>query len=234
MDNSSAIARETLPSPLWSSLSRRLRHRLSFGLISRSIHIGHKRQLRDVPIPPADIPISVRPLRDADLETLLPPDTSGLDEAERNEIETRRSFARRVPVGGWVAVDLRNGQPCFMMWIIDHANSNGVAQLEGTPRLRPHQIATENVYVAPGYRGKRISTPASLAAIEMARGDATEVIAFIGETNLVSRQGAARSGLTPYIRHVRWHLLFGLVHIDLFDRKLPSPLTATAPIAAKA
>ena len=160
-----------------------------------------------------------------DLDILLPLENE-FDEIERAEIAERRSFARRVPRGGWVAIDQRNGRPCFMMWIIDHENRAGLAQLEGTPRMKRHQLATENVYVPPEYRGRRISTPASLMAMERARGDATEVVAFIGETNLVSRQGAARSGFRPYIRHVRWHLLFGLVHIDLFDRRVPLPLAA--------
>jgi hypothetical protein len=200
-----------------SRLLAGLRNRLTLGLVTRAVHIGLRRAIgRGLPIPATQVPLLVRPLAPADLDVLLPVETAGLSRVEKGDVKMRRHLAAHASESCFVAVDKRSGEPCFMAWLIG-AGSDVLRLLEGVPPLEPHQAIVEYAYVPPRHRGLGLMAPCGLMVAEQALAiGATETIAFIGEINIPSLRGARRAGFTPYMRHVRTHLLFGMFQFDRF------------------
>lgn len=205
------------PARSGSQLRARLRNRLELGLVTRAVHIGLRREIgRGLPIPETQVPLVVRRLEPADVDVLLSVDTSGLPRVEREDVAFRRHLAANAPESCFVAVDTRSGEPCFMAWLVG-PGSDVIRFVEGVPPLQPHQAIVEYAYVPPRHRGLGLMAPCGLMVAEQALAiGATETIAFIGEINIRSLKGARRAGFTPYMRHVRTHLLFGLFQYDRF------------------
>ena len=197
---------------------RNIRRRLASGLVADSVQIGLKRPaIRHNELPPPPFPLTVRIMTAADREAALPRDTRPFDEAERGEIITRQRLAETFPESAYAVIDETTGAPCYVMWLIGAAQNDRVGLLEGVPQLEPHQVLAEGAYVPPAYRGQRVMTAAAMLALAHAANlGATEVVAFVGETNTPSLKGALRAGMTPYLLHVRRHLLFGVYFFDRF------------------
>lgn len=134
----------TVPEPITSSFEiadrlRRLRTRvagrLRLGLRFETTRFGLRRDLaQPFPAPSAKIPISVRPLVEADLPALLAIDATTSPE-DRSQIASRRVMADRRMAGGFVAVDERDGRPCYVQWLFGPANNDFVRRLRGFPQL---------------------------------------------------------------------------------------------------
>ncbi len=212
------LAEQTSVREALSRRARNIRRRLASGLVADSVQVGLKRAaIRHHELPPSPFPLTVRLMTDADRGLLLPRDTRNLDEAEHGEIASRRKLAALFPESGYAVIDETSGRPCYAMWLIGAAQNDRIAQLEGLPLLEAHQVLAEGAYVPPSYRGQRVMTAAAMRALAHAENlGASEIVTFIGETNIPSIKGAVRGGFAPYMLHVRRHLAFGIYYFDRF------------------
>lgn len=199
-----------------ATFRRRVESRLNLGLSLRTLSYGLRRDL-SVPIehPSAKIPISVRPMRDGDLDLLLPAD---LPEQERMEANWRRGFARNVGSGGFVAVDERDGSPCYMQWLLRPSQNDFIRQLKTFPLLKEDEALLENAYTPPSHRGLGIMSAAMAMIAERAADfGARYVMTFVGEDNIASLKGCRRAGFSPDMTHARHDSLFGLIRRNRFE-----------------
>lgn len=205
----------------------RVEGRLKLGLAKRTVRYGLRRDLT-VPIerPSAKIPISVREVRQEDLAVLLPEDTSTYSEQDRLEIVWRKRFAADVGSKGcYVAIDERDGSPCYMQWLLAPSQNEVIRRLGGFPQLQKGEALLENAYTPPTHRGLGIMSAAMALIAE--RGEdvnARYVITFVGEDNIASLKGCRRAGFAPDMLHIRQDYLFGIVRRHRFE-----PLPADDP-----
>jgi len=202
-----------------ANFRRRVENRLKLGLSLHSLNYGLRRDL-SVPIehPVARIPISVRPMRAEDLDLLLPDDPS-LPPQERMEANWRRAFARNVGTGGYVAIDARDGSPCYMQWLLRPEQNDFIGRLKIFPLLEQDEALLENAYTPPSHRGLGIMSAAMALIAEQAAGfGARYVMTFVGHDNIASLKGCRRAGFSPDMLHVRHDNLFGLIRRNRFER----------------
>lgn len=205
---------------------KRVEGRLKLGLAKRTVRYGLRRDLT-VPIerPSAKIPISVREMRQEDLAILLPSDTSAFSEQDRLEVVWRKRFAEDVGSNGYVAIDERDGSPCYMQWLLAPSQNEIIGRLGGFPLLEKGEALLENAYTPPTHRGLGIMS-AAMALIAERGGDvdARYVITLVGEDNIASLKGCRRAGFAPYMLHIRHDYLFGIIRRHRFE-----PLPAEDP-----
>ena len=184
---------------------------------SKSTRIGLRRDLT-VPFkaPDAKIPISVRPLTEADLPALLALDETASPE-DKFETAWRGAFAAKHMKGGYVAIDDRDGTPCYMQWLFGAADNDFVLSIGGFPTLKADEALLENAYTPARYRGMGIM-PAAMARIAERATDigARYVITFVQDDNIPSLKGCQRSGFAPHLLHKPVRLGFGMARRDSF------------------
>ena len=207
-------------------LSTRIMGRLRLGLRFESTRIGLRRDLTVAfTAPDAKIPISVRPLTEADLPALLAlDDTASAD--DKFETAWRGAFAAKHMKGGYVAVDDRSGTPCYMQWLFGADDNDFVRSIGGFPVLRQDEALLENAYTPARYRGMGIM-PAAMARIAERATDlgARYVITFVQDDNIPSLKGCQRSGFAPHLLHKQVRLGFGIARRDSFaDLPADDPL----------
>ena len=202
-----------------ANLKARIAGRLKLGLFSRTLRYGLRRDL-SVPIetPSAKIAIDVRPMVPADLDLLLDADTAEGVSREETELAWRRSFVNKGAKGGYVAVDQRDGKPCYMQWLFSAADNDLVQHLGAFPKLGPTEALLENAYTPLRYRGLGIMS-AAMARIAERGADlgATHVLTFVEDVNIPSLKGCQRSGFHPHMTHHRTHILFGIITLNRFE-----------------
>ncbi len=206
-------------------LQLRIGGRLKLGLNAKFTRYGLCRDLA-LPLtnPTAKIPIAVRPLQDFDLAPLFSLEGSS-DPAEKLQVAWRRAFVDKGARGGFVAIDERNGTPCYVQWLFGPKDNEFVRRLGGFPVLKPHQALLENAYTPPGYRGFGIMSAAmALIAERGADLGAQEVLTFVDLDNIASLKGCQRAGFHPDLLHHRTRLGFGIITRDSFE-----PLAASDP-----
>lgn len=209
--------------------STRIAGRLRLGLRFESTRIGLRRDLTTpFKAPDAKIPISVRPLTEADLPALLALDVSASSE-DRFETAWRGAFAAKHMKGGYVATDERDGTPCYMQWLFGAADNGFVASIGGFPALKQDEALLENAYTPARYRGMGIM-PAAMARIAERAADlgARYVITFVQDDNIPSLKGCQRSGFAPHLLHRQIRLGFGMARRDSF-----AELAADDPLRTK-
>ncbi len=218
----------TIPEPVTSSfgfadrlrqLRMRVAGRLRLGLRFETIRFGLRRDLaQPFPAPAAKIPISVRPLAESDLPALLAVDATTSPE-DRFQIASRRVMADRHLAGGFVAVDERDGRPCYVQWLFGAGDNDFVRRLQGFPQLAPDEALLEGAYTPASHRGLGIM-PAAMALIaEKAEAiGARYVITFVDLTNIPSLKGCQRSGFSPDLLHRLVGLGFGFFRRDSFTK----------------
>jgi hypothetical protein len=196
------------------SFRQRVARRLfDLGLRHELIRIGLRRDLaQPFPAPTAKIPILVRPLVESDLPILLTADAA-MSPQEQREIVDRRAFAAKRIAGGFVAIDERDGRPCYVQWLVGASDNDFIRQLRGFPQLAADEALLENAYTPITHRGLGIM-PAAMALIaERAETiGARYVITFVAQDNIPSLKGCQRSGFSPYVLQRQVWLGFGLVH----------------------
>ena len=200
-------------------LRTRIAGRLRLGLRFESTRFGLRRDLTiPFPAPDAKIPISVRPLAETDLPTLLAVNAD-ISEADRFEIAWRQAFAAKRLAGGYVAVDERDGRPCYVQWLFGAADNDFVQSLRGFPELAPDEALLENAYTPASHRGLGVM-PAAMARIaeKAATIGARYVITFVEQNNIPSLKGCQRSGFAPDLEHKLARYGFGLFRTDSFTR----------------
>jgi RimJ/RimL family protein N-acetyltransferase len=218
----------TVPEPISSSpdiadrlqqLRSRIAGRLRLGLRNEGTRYGLRRDLaKPFPAPTAKIPISVRPLVEADLATLLAVDATTSPE-DRYEIVCRRSLAAKRIAGAYVAVDERDGRPCYVQWLFGAADNDFIRQLGGFPQLAADEALLEGAYTPASHRGLGIM-PAAMALIaeQAEKIGARYVITFVAPENIPSLKGCQRSGFFPDLLHRLVGLGFGLFRRDSFTK----------------
>lgn len=192
--------------------------RLALGLRSGFERFGLVRDLSiAIERPEARIPISVRAARKADLDKLLS-GTGVTDTKEAQELSARRSFAEKVGGGACVAIDERNGTPCYVQWLLGPQQNQVIGELGGFPLLAEGEALLEDAYTPPSHRGLGIMSAAmALIAERGADLDARHVLTFVGVDNIASLKGCKRAGFHPYLRHRQTNWLFGIHRSDRFD-----------------
>lgn len=188
---------------------RRLWRAARVRLYSRHEAVGLRRDL-SVPfaVPPAKIPLIVRPLRpDDDLSFIA--EVPELDpQAARGRLDQRRLLSAEIRTC-WIAVD-PNGTACYMQWLIA-ARDNAIirARWGGLfPELQPEEALLEAAYTAESHRGQGIMSHAMARIAERAHDiGAQHVITFVGHNNVASLKGCERAGFAPYVeRRESWSL----------------------------
>ena len=130
----------------------------------------------------------------------------------------RRNFLAKGAHNGFVAIDQRNGAPCYVQWLFGARDNAFVSQLKGFPVLAPHQALLENAYTPPAYRGFGIMSAAmALIAERAADIGARHVLTFVGLDNIASLKGCQRAGFNPLILHRATRLGFGMIRRDRFE-----------------
>lgn len=207
----------------FAELKTRIEGRLRGGFHSRSLRYGLRRKLdKPINMPEAKIPLSVRPLTEADVPFLFPAETSDVSLEERLEIAWRRAFIDKGARGGFVAVDLRNNTPCYVQWLFSPADNSFIQRLGGFPDLKPGEALLENAYTPPAHRGLGIMSAAmARIAEEAAAFGATDVLTFVDQNNIASLKGCERAGFYPDLLHHRVQFGFGLLKRDTFETLSP-------------
>jgi RimJ/RimL family protein N-acetyltransferase len=204
--------------------SARMSGRLKLGLHTALTRYGLNRDLA-VPIanPAAKIPILVRRLEPRDVAALLSYDAAAASAQEKGqekaEVAVRRNFLAKGAQNGFVAIDQRNGAPCYVQWLFGARDNAFVSQLKGFPVLAPHQALLENAYTPPAYRGFGIMSAAmALIAERGAEIGARHVLTFVGLDNIASLKGCQRAGFNPLILHRSVRFGFGTIRRDRFEQ----------------
>ncbi|MEO3997632.1 N-acetyltransferase [Mesorhizobium sp. CAU 1732] len=207
-----------------NQLGQRIRGRLKPQLATRIERYGLRRDLT-VPVEPlnAKIPLSCRRMTASDVEALLPDDVSALSRSDQLEVTWRRIFIDKVGIAnGSVAVDERDGTPCYVQWLFGHADNHLVRRVGGFPDLGPEDALLENAYTPRSYRGLGVLPVAGNILTEKAvEFGARYVHTFIGVANRAALKGARRIGYEPHMLHTQRFRLFGLLKDDHFDIMQP-------------
>jgi RimJ/RimL family protein N-acetyltransferase len=201
-----------------AQLQIRIAGRLRLGLRFESTRFGLRRDLeRPFQRPNAKIPISVRPLVEADLPALLSVDDTMTDPRDRFETAWRRAFAAKRMKGGYVAIDERDGTPCYVQWLFGATDNDFVSKLGGFPKLAPDEALLENAFTPARYRGMGIMSAAMALIAERADDiGARHVLTFVEQNNIASLKGCQRSGFFPDLLHRQVRLGFGVFRRDSF------------------
>lgn len=201
-----------------------------YRVYSDSTSLGMRRDLT-IPFsgPTAKIPITVRPLAEADdLSSLA--DVPGLPADEA----FWRLAQRRLLGSGlrtcYVAI-APDGKPCYMQWVIPPAENDRVRDFFGNlyPVLGAGEALLEGAYTPDAYRGKGIMGAAMSQVAERAREFGGRwVITFVDEHNPASIKGCVRAGFAPYLkRHESFRLFHRRVRFDRIQpgEAVPGPRT---------
>jgi hypothetical protein len=198
---------------IWLSLTARRR------LHSRVVSIGVRRDLNVyvagdpahdlAAVPPAKIPLEVRPLRsDDDLSFIA--DVAGLDPRERQmRVDQRWLMSGDLPTP-WVAVG-PDGAVCFMTFLLT-ARDNAVIRARWgdlLPELQPDEGLVEGPFMAASGRGMGVMKDACRQILEAVRDSGVRyAMGFIGEANVPSLKVAEFGGFDPYLKREESWFLF--------------------------
>jgi hypothetical protein len=160
-------------------------------------------------VPPAKIPLEVRPLRpDDDLSIIS--DVPGLDPRETQmRVDQRWLMTGDLPTP-WVAVG-PDGAVCFMTFLLT-ARDNAVIRARWgdlLPQLQPGEALIEGPFAGESARGLGVMKDACRQILERARDDGVRyALGFIGERNLASLKVAEYGGFDPFLKREESWFLF--------------------------
>lgn len=201
-----------------SQLRARAAGRVALGLRAEFTRYGLARDLsRPLKQPSAKIPISVRPLGQRDVAPLFTLYGEADTAHERSEAALRLGFVTAGARRGYVAIDERNGMPCYVQWLFGVEDNRFIKGLKGFPPLEAGEALLENAYTPPAYRGFGIMSEAmALIAERAVEVGARQVLTFVGLENIASLKGCQRAGFNPHILHRCVRSAFGLIRHDSF------------------
>ncbi|GAA4862713.1 GNAT family N-acetyltransferase [Actinomycetospora straminea] len=204
-------ARYTVTSGTYRDTAKRIRRRASsttaaYGL-ARDLSVPHE-------TPVAKIPISVRPLTDADVPRILD-EHAEVDDAERWERHTRVRLLERGIGTPYVAVD-PDDDPCYVQWLFGSGENDAIRDFfHGIfPELRADEALLEGAFTPTRHQGRRImSAGMSMIAEKAADLGARRVLTFVGVDNIASLKGCERAGFLPAIHRCETRR-FGRLRVD--------------------
>jgi RimJ/RimL family protein N-acetyltransferase len=189
---------------------------------SNSSSIILRRDL-SIPLEPpiAKLPISMRPIRDADVAQII---------RER----PRRFPVLRANIPTCYVAESNNGDLCYTQWLIGPDEQGKLAPyFKGQLyELRHDEVLLEFAYTFEKFRGQGVMAAAMAAIAEkgIALG-ARWAITYVKDDNVASLKGCAKAGFRPYmVREERWrffrlHQSFRLLPSGTkysFESELPS------------
>jgi hypothetical protein len=160
-------------------------------------------------VPPAKIPLEVRPLQpDDDLSFIA--DDPVIDPIERQmRVDQRWLMSGDLPTP-WVAVG-PDGAVCFMAFMLT-ARDNAVIQARWgdlLPEIQPDEVLVEGPFMAASGRGKGVMKDACRQILEKMHADGMRyALGFIGERNVASLKVAEYGGFDPFLKREESWLLF--------------------------
>jgi RimJ/RimL family protein N-acetyltransferase len=176
---------------------------------SEWVSLGLRRDLQ-VPfaVPAAKIPVTVRPLLDADWAELFDLESANIPEEERLLRTSRKELAQEGIGSPFVAIT-DTGEPAYVQWLFTSHENEQMREFFNNvfPHFGPDEMLLEGAFTPEKHRGKGImpSAMAQIAETAATRG-ARWVVTFVTEDNIPSLKGCNRAGFTPYIRRsVRWN-----------------------------
>jgi hypothetical protein len=187
-----AVASGTVVPTAKSVLRRVSSNSHSYGL-RRDLQAPHE-------TPAAKIPISVRPLVDADVEHILDLHAE-VGTAERWERQKRVGLLERGIGRPFVAVDAHD-DPCYVQWLFGADENDEVRDFfHGLfPTLAADEALLEGAFTPVRHQGQRImSAGMSMIAEKAADLGARHVMTFVGVDNIASLKGCERAGFLPAI-----------------------------------
>lgn len=199
-------------------------------LYSNRIAFGLKRDLfHHTTMPAAELDISIRPLRLADVSQLFSSSGNESGEAVRNRIRRLRHINAGISTC-YVAVD-ESDRPLYIQWLMGADENERIQEHFGGeyPELKQDEMLMENLFTVEAHRGRRIMPCALWQIAEIAREQkARRVVAFVGSDNVASLKGCSRAGLRPYlVRHDKWRLFRRYISFEPYTGAIPYPLDTT-------
>ncbi|MEJ2862382.1 GNAT family N-acetyltransferase [Actinomycetospora flava] len=158
--------------------------------------------------PVAKIPITVRPMIDADVEPILDLHAE-VDLTERWERQTRGRLLDSGIGRPYVAVN-EDDEPCYVQWLFSSEDNDKVRSFfHGIfPVLGPNEALLEGAFTPVKHQGQRImSAGMSMIAEKATDLGARYVVTFVGTDNIASLKGCERAGFLPYINRVEKRLM---------------------------
>jgi RimJ/RimL family protein N-acetyltransferase len=189
--------------------------------------------------PKAKIPIVVREFEKRDIPFLLPDSRAALGRKESIELATRRAHLEAGIPQCYVAVDARDGTPCYFQWLMGAQQNDKIQAHFGEgwfPVLKPDEAILENAYTPVAYRGKGIMSEAMARIAELARGLGSRyVMTFVEVNNIASLKGCQKAGFAPYLLRTESRTCFHLLRRRSLAPvvSIPSTLTPIFPEAAR-
>jgi hypothetical protein len=142
---------------------------------------------------PSAVQFSIRPFEASDLSILEGEPFSAEDADAR---EQRRHWIEGGLPGCYVAV-LKNGEPCYMQWLLRHSDNQTIRALFGNtlPQIDSATVLLEGAYTSPRYRRLPIM-PAAMAHIASLGREfgARQAIVSIAEGNTSMIKSAQWAG----------------------------------------
>jgi hypothetical protein len=188
---------------------------------------GLRRDLR-VPFaaPQASLPITVRPIEEKDIASILDIEAYGVSDEERSERKTRLQMLQAGLTTCYVAVT-EEDRACYMQWLIGPEQNDKIhAYFKGIfPRLEPGEVLLEGAFTPEAYRGRRIM-PCAMAKIaeKGAELGARWAMTFVTHDNIPSLKGCQRSGFVPYMnREEQWRAFRHHVNFEPLPEGTPYP-----------
>lgn len=148
---------------------------------------------------PAKIPISVRRVNSADIESITR--VQNVPEDERHQLARRIHFLQEGVQTCFVAAS-ETGEPTYIQWLFGSVDNKFIqANFHGLfPLLKSDEALLEYAFTFPDYRGFKIMPQAmDLIARQGAEIGARYVITFVSNYNVPALKGCERAGFSPYI-----------------------------------
>ncbi len=176
--------------------------------------------------PQASMPITVRPLEERDVASILDIEAPGISSEEREERKTRLQMLQAGLMTCYVAVTGED-RPCYMQWLIGPEQNDKIeAYFKGIfPRLEPGEALLEGAFTPEAYRGRRIM-PCAMAQIAEKGVElgARWAMTFVTHDNIPSLKGCQRSGFVPYMsREEKWRAFRHQVTFTPLPEETPYP-----------
>jgi GNAT superfamily N-acetyltransferase len=171
--------------------------------------------------PAAKLPITVRPIRDADVAEII-------------KQRPRRYPVLRANIPTCYVAESNEGALCYTQWLIGADEQGKLAPyFKGQLyELRPDEVLLEFAYTFEKFRGQGVMAAAMAAIAEQAIPlGARWAITYVKDDNVASLKGCAKAGFRPYmVREERWrfarlHQTFRLLPAGTkysFESELPS------------
>jgi GNAT superfamily N-acetyltransferase len=191
---------------VWRRTARALLRRLH----SDNSAYGLERDLtRSFQAPPAQMPLTIRPLTESDVESLLDLREHGISDDDLfQQIHQRELLATHL--GTCFVAVVPDGRPCYMQWLIGADQTDEIEAVfhDQVPRLASDEVLLEGAFTAPAFRGRGVMANAMAQISELGRTmGARRAITFVLSDNVPSLKGCYRAGFAPYvIRRNHWHL----------------------------